>query len=461
MHLKQWWEQTDTTNTYTERFEEALTFNRPDTSFGFFDHAPVNGRRMAVMGNVQDMLYDQPKALGGQIEAADQWMRDQVREFVLHYFMRVSDFRQPQGVIENGLRVPPPCLRPFSLCPPEDPRREGFGFSQLFYKLRDTEAIGRFPEEEHFAIVDLRGLGQKYEWIVVQVRRLFYQYQPELTTPRLVRLWNSQVRQPTQEALQTYYPHTKATEPSRRDIPLPISPRIDLSIPGGKEMARMSGSIIEALDRIANKLETFPTTGVLSFPDLKIGEIEEVLLFSVRGHVRLHLQDPPNPWFFHITGALTDISDNEVEGSKFETVFPFDPQVIPPNVGRFPEAGPPFDKPPVDGRYTSTDTGSGGFSKTNFVFPDQSSIVTVGPSIPKLATLQGGAGQLWVASVGVIAGGDRKYRGARGLGAFNGSAYYKTAPDFTKIPQGIQELIDGFPVKVFINFKLIREDYIA
>jgi hypothetical protein len=37
----------------------------------------------------------------------------------------------------------------------------------------------------------------------------FYQYQPDATDPGLVWLWNSQVRQPAQEALQTYYPILK------------------------------------------------------------------------------------------------------------------------------------------------------------------------------------------------------------------------------------------------------------
>jgi len=37
----------------------------------------------------------------------------------------------------------------------------------------------------------------------------FYQYQPDATDPRLVWLWNRLVRQPAQEALQTYYPILK------------------------------------------------------------------------------------------------------------------------------------------------------------------------------------------------------------------------------------------------------------
>jgi hypothetical protein len=227
-------------------------------------------------------------------------------------------------------------------------------------------------------------------------------------------------------------------------------------------MAKHSRSIVEALDRIGDRLESYPNAGNINFPAIKAGELEEVLLFSVNGRVKLHMSDPP-PWYFHIIGTLTDLQEEEIGDSRFETVFPFNPPEMLPNIGIFPSAGPPFDRPPVDGRYTSTDTHSGGFSKTNFVFPDRdhSSIVTVGPSIPKLVSLKEGAGQLWVASVAVIVGGSGKYRESRGLGAFNGSANYKKVPDFRHVPEGIQELLDGFPVKVFVNFKLIRREYIA
>ena len=170
LQLKQWWEQTSATQAYTERFELGLTFNRPDTSFGFFGYAPVDGQHLPVMGNFQDMFYDQPKAPSAQTADAVQWMQDQIREFVLHYFMRVSDFRQPQGFMEQERRVTSPYLRPFSWCPQDDPQRVGFGFSQLFYKLRDTGHIGQFSEAQRFAIIDLREIGQKYEWIVAKVR---------------------------------------------------------------------------------------------------------------------------------------------------------------------------------------------------------------------------------------------------------------------------------------------------
>ncbi len=170
LQLKQWWEQTSATNAFATRFDLGLTFNRPDTGYGFFDHAQVGGQTMPVLGNFQAMFFDRPKVRSVQTAEAALWMQEQLREYVLRYFMRVSDFRQPQGVTEDERPVPPPYLRPFSLCPPEDPRRVGFGFSQLFYKLRNSGQIGRFPEEEQFTIVDLREIGPKYEWIVVRVR---------------------------------------------------------------------------------------------------------------------------------------------------------------------------------------------------------------------------------------------------------------------------------------------------
>jgi hypothetical protein len=170
IQLKQWWEQTSATKGFPSRFDLGLTFNRPDTGYGFFDEARVVGQTMPVLGNFQVMGFDRPKAPRAQMAETAHWMREQLREYVLRYFMHVSDFRQPQGFLEGEGPVAAPYLRPFSLCPQEDPRRIGFGFSQLFYKLRGSEHIGRFPEEDQFAIVDLREIGSKYEWIVARVR---------------------------------------------------------------------------------------------------------------------------------------------------------------------------------------------------------------------------------------------------------------------------------------------------
>jgi hypothetical protein len=170
LQLKQWWERTRAADAFATRFDLGLTFNRPDTGYGFFDQAQVAGQTMPVLGNFQAMGFDRPKAPRAQMAEAARWMREQLREYVLRYFMHVSDFRQPQGFLEDERPTAAPYLRPFSLCPQEDPRRIGFGFSQLFYKRYGSEQIGRFPAEDQFAIIDLREIGSTYEWIVVRVR---------------------------------------------------------------------------------------------------------------------------------------------------------------------------------------------------------------------------------------------------------------------------------------------------
>jgi hypothetical protein len=164
LKLKQWWEQKDAADGYAERFELVRTFNLPDRAIGFFDEAPLDGRSLPVMGVVQEMLYDQPK------QAPIEKVRNEFREFVVRYFMRVSDFRLPEAFTEPQRPPVPAGLRPFVWFPEREDRRIGFGYSQYYYKLRDSGLIGKLPAKDRFAIVDLREIGEKYDWIVVKVR---------------------------------------------------------------------------------------------------------------------------------------------------------------------------------------------------------------------------------------------------------------------------------------------------
>src|SRR5688572_17299595 len=136
--LKRWWDRAYSANNFRQQFELQRVFNRPGRSFGFFDEVSYDGRTLPVMGNFQEMFYDQPRTPTSLQEEAAQWMRGQVREFVLHYFMRVSSFRQPETYVETGQPSVPGYLEGLSWCPEANVLREGFGFSQLFYKLRDT-----------------------------------------------------------------------------------------------------------------------------------------------------------------------------------------------------------------------------------------------------------------------------------------------------------------------------------
>jgi hypothetical protein len=115
------------------------------------------------MGAVEETLYDQPKG------TASQRSRRELREFILHYFLRVSDFRLPEIYTEPG-PAPPPGLEALSWCPEPRIRRAGFGYSQHYYKLRGSGVVGRFPGEQEFAVIDLREIGEKYDWVVLKVR---------------------------------------------------------------------------------------------------------------------------------------------------------------------------------------------------------------------------------------------------------------------------------------------------
>ena len=168
LELKRWWQQASENHSYPNPYRQAFVFNRPDDfSCGFYGEAKVGGRRLPINGNVQHMFYDAPKASerGG---SQAQWMQSQIREFVLRYFLRVSDYRQPQQVVAPVRESTRPLFDFFSQCPKGDPQLEGFGFTQLFFKLKETGEILRFPRDQRLAIIDLHEVGRKYEWIVLR-----------------------------------------------------------------------------------------------------------------------------------------------------------------------------------------------------------------------------------------------------------------------------------------------------
>ena len=167
VELRNWWLERDATDSYPNRYEEGFVFNRPeDHSFGFIGTAPLSRGPLRVNGNIQQMFYDAPKTPNSR--QATDWVCAQLREFILHYFMRISDYRLPEEVPDRRAREALPFLRPFCQCPKNDPQIEGFGFTQLFYKSAATREIGRFPPERQKAIVNLLELGEVYDWILLQ-----------------------------------------------------------------------------------------------------------------------------------------------------------------------------------------------------------------------------------------------------------------------------------------------------
>jgi hypothetical protein len=170
--LKHWWEDTGVDDRVDQRFELERTLNRAARSYGFFAQAPVNNKMVPIMGSVQGMLYDRIKAPTQMAQAETEWTQQQLREFALRYFMRVASFRRPETIVcAEGAGAMSPLSR-ISWCDTPQILREGFGFSQLYYKTVNGE-IGKFSNNS--AIVDMRDIGAKYEWIVLKVRIFNFQ----------------------------------------------------------------------------------------------------------------------------------------------------------------------------------------------------------------------------------------------------------------------------------------------
>jgi hypothetical protein len=166
LQLKRWWEQKEASGTYAEPFELVRTFNRAERVTAFFDTALLNGKNFPVMGLVQEMIFDKVK------QAQPQVIRDELREFVLHYFMRISSTQEPQAFIPREQYVKTRVRRafqPFTLCPEPTDTTAGFGFTQLYYKLRADGFTGKFPAHLQPRIIDLRRMEDIYEWILAQV----------------------------------------------------------------------------------------------------------------------------------------------------------------------------------------------------------------------------------------------------------------------------------------------------
>lgn len=168
VELLEWWKKADADHSYARRYKESFVANRPDDqSYGFFDSVELTSGKIPVNGNVQKMFYDEPKAPPDYEGAADEWMNDQIREFILKYFMRISDYRRPQLYPESHPE-PPPGLGFLSQCPDSDDEATGFGFSQIYYKRKKDGEIVEFPEAERDKIVDLRRLRNELEWVVLK-----------------------------------------------------------------------------------------------------------------------------------------------------------------------------------------------------------------------------------------------------------------------------------------------------
>jgi len=161
--LFQWWQQADRTRSFAKTMHLVEVLNRPEEGYSFFDRVELDpGRVMPVMGDVPILFYDRPK---GREEV--RWCRE-VERFALRYFLRITDQRLPQAIPDKNRGMGP--LDRLGWCTRGFVSREGFGFKQLYYKLRGDDQIYRFPKDQRTAIIDTRELLTKYEWVVGKVK---------------------------------------------------------------------------------------------------------------------------------------------------------------------------------------------------------------------------------------------------------------------------------------------------
>lgn len=212
-------------------------------------------------------------------------------------------------------------------------------------------------------------------------------------------------------------------------------------------MAEQSRTLLDALDGIRDALAA-GQSGNIEVPQIANGPAEHVLAFNNDEYMALKDPEGDHP-YFSSHGVLTDLQHRVLPGSKVETTFPVDRSKLRDAFLWPPKQPAPFDRPPFD----NTSTTSHVYSKQAYFFGDGSSLVTVGPSLPKIGTLKGGGAQFWVASLNVVAQGTGKYAGARGTAVYIGSAYLETWP--ASFPEQAAILAKGFKALAGTYFKLV------
>lgn len=163
MQVRDWFEDRERRGTFAHSFEVVRPSGTGDRSLGFFDTATVGGRTLNLMGCVQEMLFDRERLATGRE------VRDQLREFVLRYFMRVCHAHAPRSAAPAEPSDASGVLRFLSWHPEPGEKRVGFGYEQLAYRERASGSILQVPHESRGAVADLRDIGPVYDWLAMRV----------------------------------------------------------------------------------------------------------------------------------------------------------------------------------------------------------------------------------------------------------------------------------------------------
>lgn len=191
------------------------------------------------------------------------------------------------------------------------------------------------------------------------------------------------------------------------------------------------------------------------FPRIAQGP-EQVLVFT--GAEAIELRESPRAGlYFYTEGILRNLEDEQIGGISRLT-FPINPKDIP-SLFRFPVQQPLSDphSPNYDQTAFAENSEPKGYSKQAYFFSgSRDALITVGPSVPKVARLKNGAAQFWVASAGIVTQGRGLFEGARGISSYSGSAFFR---DWPEDPGNLlKRLKSGFNASVTAVFKVVTAD---
>jgi hypothetical protein len=215
-----------------------------------------------------------------------------------------------------------------------------------------------------------------------------------------------------------------------------------------------SESLVDALDGVRDAVLSIGGDGVIEYPLIAFPS-EHVLAFNNNEFSFLKGIAEGQPYFTS-NGEITDLHHHLLPGSKVQSTFPVDLDKFL-SVFTWPNKQPePFNLP-TGHSVDTTNAVPAASSKQAYFFGDGSYLVTVGPSIPKIAPTKDGGAQFWVSSIGVISQGVGKYEGAKGMSVYTGSAYLKDFPLDDQAGQ-ISFLQEGFSILVGTYFKLVLKE---
>ena len=226
------------------------------------------------------------------------------------------------------------------------------------------------------------------------------------------------------------------------------------------ELARINRAITDLSAKCCSPGDGLPC-GTANYPQLAIGPVEEVIAFNNDETIQLKIDAAGNPYFSSF-GYLTDLCHKKLPGSSVRTTFPVDSRQFP-NTVVFPpkQAEPEYDPDGHRGGLTPpnakhllkiAEATANGYSIQAYWLNKDDYFETVGPSVPKIARLDGGGAQFWVGSIGVITQGAGRFKGAKGVATYVGSGYFSEWPTETDKQLALLQMPFRAQIGTFVKF---------